>query len=289
MIDLHTHIWPHEPGTALPTYDQLARSCDDAARLGVHQIAITEHCNRFEEIADVALRLWRRDGPPELRARADHVWETERGAHLDAYIDLLVTAQDRGLPVLVGLEVDDLPGANEAISEIIAEYPFDVLLGSVHWIGPWLFDAYGDTVFAAEWKARHVDDVWTAYIDAVVELARSGRVDVLAHVDVIKVTGARPRDIASFEARLAAAIVAAGVAVEVSSAGLRKPAAEIYPSPTLLRALCAGGVAFTTASDAHRPDQIGSGFAALREELRQLGVESLTSFRRRERREVGLD
>ncbi len=289
MIDLHTHLWPHEPGTALPTYDELARSCDDASRRGVHQIAITEHCNRFEEIAEVALRLWNHEGASELRVRAEHVWETERGAHLDEYVDLLVTAQDRGLPILVGLEVDHLPGANEAVSEILDAYPFDVLLGSVHWIGPWLFDAYGDDVFAAEWASRSVDDVWDAYVAAVEDLTNSGRIDVIAHVDVIKVAGYRPRDIAAFETRMSAAIAAGGVAVEVSSAGLRKPAAELYPSPSLLWRLCDAGVGFTTASDAHRPEQLGSGFSHVRAALVEHGVDHVSTFSHRRRRQVPLD
>ena len=205
MIDLHTHLWPHEPGTSLPTYDELARHCELAAGLGVQQIAITEHCNRFEEIATVALPLWRHDDTPALRAAAEHVWDAERGAHLDDYVELLTDAQARGLPLLVGLEVDHLPGANDAISEILRAYPFDVLLGSVHWIGAWLFDAYGNPAFAAEWDRRAVDSVWDAYVDAVIDLARSGRVDVIAHVDVIKVAGYRPRDVAAFEDRLCSA------------------------------------------------------------------------------------
>ena len=259
------------------------------AGFGVEQIAITEHCNRFEEIADVALDLWRRDGTPALRAAAEHVWEAERGAHLDDYVDLLVTAQDRGLPILVGLEVDYLPGATDAISEILNAYPFDVLLGSVHWIGPWLFDAYDNDVFAAEWKSRSVEHVWDAYVDALAELAQSGSVDVIAHIDVIKVAGCRPRDVAPFEARLCAAIAAGGVAVEVSSAGLRKPADELYPSPSLLRSLCEAGVGLTTASDAHRPEQLGDHFADVRAALRGLGVDTVTTFSRRVRQPAPLD
>jgi histidinol-phosphatase (PHP family) len=76
--------------------------------------------------------LWRRTGSSELQAAADHVWSTERGAHLDDYVELLTTAQERGLPLLVGLEVDHLPGANDAVAAVLDAYPFDVLLGSVH-------------------------------------------------------------------------------------------------------------------------------------------------------------
>ena len=111
----------------------------------------------------------------------------------------------------------------------------------------------------------------------------------MAHVDVIKVAGYRPRDVAGFETRLCAAIEAGGVAVEVSSAGLRKPAGELYPSPALLHRLCATGVAITTASDAHRRDQLGSRFADVRAALRAEDVETITTFNRRERRAAPLD
>src|SRR5262249_35594639 len=119
MLDLHTHLWPHEPGTLLPSYDELARWCDRAAAAGLRQVAITEHCHRFEEIARVARQSWTRDGSPALRAAADHVWNAEGGGHLDDYVELLSNAQDRGLPLLVGLEVDHLPGADTAIAAVL--------------------------------------------------------------------------------------------------------------------------------------------------------------------------
>jgi histidinol-phosphatase (PHP family) len=286
VLDLHTHLWPHEPGTPMPSYDQLARACDVAATRGVEQIAITEHCNRFEEIAEVALPRWRRDGSAELREAAEHVWASERGAHLDEYVELLTTAQARGLPLLVGLEVDHLPGATEAISDVLHDYPFDLLLGSVHWLGAWLFDAYGNPTFAREWEHRPLDDIWTAYTEAVIELATSGRVDILAHLDVVEVTGRRPESVAAFEARLCEGIAPTGVAVEMSSAGLRKPANELYPSPRLLARLHDAGIALTTASDAHTVDQIGLDFDAVTTALDQIGVETLTTFVRRERMTV---
>jgi histidinol-phosphatase (PHP family) len=217
------------------------------------------------------------------------VWHEEGGAHLEPYVALLANAQARGLPVLVGLEVDHLPGANEAVAEVLAPYPFDVLLGSVHWLGPWLFDAYGDPLFAVEWERRPVAAVWDAYGDAVIELAGSGLVDVIAHLDVIKVAGHRPTDRAAWDARLSSALAACDVAVEVSSAGWRKPAAEPYPSPALLERLHAAGVPFTTASDAHQVDQIGDRFDDLRAVLLAAGVETATTFERRTPRRRPID
>lgn len=281
MLDLHTHLWRHEPGTPLPSFDQLARLCEHAAQVGVERVAITEHCHRFVEIANAVRLLWVPDADPELRSATEHVWHVEGGAHLDDYVAILVAAQERGLPLLVGLEVDLLPGADATIEQLLAPYPFDVLLGSVHWLDAWLFDAYGDPVFARQWEQRSINDVWDAYADAVIELAGSGRVDVLAHVDVIKVAGHRPTDVADFESRLCEAIVNAGVVVEVSTAGWRKPANELYPSKTLLEALHRRGVSFTTASDAHALDQIGYRFDDLRTILSDLGVATLTTFNRR--------
>ena len=281
MIDLHTHLWRHERGTNLPTYDELARACEYAASVGVEQLAITEHCHRFEEIAAVALPAWDRSGAPALADAAERVWREEGGAQLEPYVTLLTDAQERGLPVLVGLEVDHLPGTGEAVAEVLGPYPFDVLLGSVHWLGAWLFDAYGDPVFAAEWERRSVADVWDAYADAVIALAASGLIDVVAHVDVIKVAGHRPPDRRGWEARLASALAGCGVAVEVSSAGWRKPADEPYPSDSLLALLRDAGVPFTTASDAHQMDQIGDRFTDLRDVLTAAGIDTLTTFERR--------
>jgi histidinol-phosphatase (PHP family) len=123
----------------------------------------------------------------------------------------------------------------------------------------------------------------------VIELARSGLVDVLAHVDVVKVTGRRPDGLAAFEARLCAGIASTGVVVEVSSAGLRKPAHELYPSLGLLGLLHEAGVAFTTASDAHGIDQLGVDLDTVRIELDRIGVETLATFVGRERVSIAVD
>ena len=189
----------------------------------------------------------------------------------------------RGLPLLVGLEVDFLPGAMESMANVLDDYPFDVLLGSVHWLDAWLFDAYGDPVFAQPWQDRDINHIYRDDIDAVAELSDCGLVDVLAHVDVIKVAGHRPVDVDDFEHQMAAVIINAGLAVEISSAGLRKHAAEHYPSAGLLGRVVSAGADLTTASDAHSVEQIGSDFDELRAALRGLGVTELVTFTRRQR------
>ena len=99
------------------------------------------------------------------------------------------------------------------------------------------------------------DEVWRRYFAQVRAAAASGLFDVLAHLDLAKVFGhsASQSVIESEHEQTADAIAAAGIAVEISTAGLRKAAGELYPAQDLLRALHRRGVPITLGSDAHVP------------------------------------
>lgn len=283
MFDYHVHVWPHTPGTPTPSYDRLARYCERAHELGIEQIAITEHSHRFDRIQRDVLPHWRRPLQGDMAEATQHVLDVEGGADLDDYVAALVDAQSRGLPLLVGLEVDYLAGTADAMTEVLADYPFDVLLGSVHWLDEWLFDAYDNPVFESRWLERDTDDVFAEYVDSVLALAHSGMVDVLAHLDVITVAGYLPDRLDEHQDRLVAGLADADIAIEFSSAGLRKPAASTYPSPDLLDKLLLHGVALTTSSDAHIVDHIGHEYSHLRDQLNRRGVTQLATFKHRER------
>ncbi len=288
MLDLHTHVWPHRPGTATPTLDQIGAYCEVARSRGIAEIAITEHSHRFDRIVSEVLPHWDRPLTGDVAEATEHVLDVEGGGGLDAYVEVLVEAQEAGLPILVGLEVDYLPGAMDAMRAVLDEYPFDVLLGSVHWLDEWLFDAYDNEAFARRWAERDLDDVFSQYVDHVLDLAASGLVDVLAHVDVIKVAGHRPPRLAEIEARLVNGLASASPVIELSSAGLRKPVGDTYPGRGLLDDLLSAGLAITTASDAHTAEHLGHGFDVLEAELNARGVTELTTFRRRQRRRYEL-
>lgn len=284
VLDHHLHVWPHEPGTPTPSFDLLESYCEAAAARGITQIAITEHCHRFDRIIDEVLPQWERPLSGELAEATARIVAEESGADLDTYVAALEDAQRLGLPILIGLEVDHLPGAGEAMSAVLDEYPFDILLGSVHWLDDWLFDAYGIATFARQWEQRDTSEVFAHYVDSIIELARSGAVDVLAHLDVIKVAGYRPEDLQIHHDRLVSALAELNVAIEFSSAGLRKPANETYPSLPLLDQLFDAGLSLVTASDGHRLAEIGLGYDVLEAELDARNIETLTTFSRREPR-----
>src|SRR5439155_821731 len=92
------------------------------------------------------------------------VWHTMvTAAVVCHFVEVVLAAKAAGLPVLLGMEVDHYAGRMDRVADVLRGYPFDVLLGSVHWIGGWGFDILGDPVVDAEWDARSIESVWDGY------------------------------------------------------------------------------------------------------------------------------
>ena len=287
VLDYHLHLWEHGPRPLDATLEQVAAYCEAAQREGVTEIALTEHFYRFRQAEPVVAGFWD-DEPPHLLAGITEYVEHERGADLDEYVEVALAAKQEGLPVVLGLEVDHFRGRMDRVSELLAGYPFDVLLGSVHWLGAWGFDNREIPAFAAEWDTRSVESIWHDYTTALEEMADSGACDVLAHPDLCKLFGHVPGAPEEFYDRMAEAAARSGMAAEVSSAGWRKPVAEAYPAPPLLQRFKARGVPVTTASDAHRLDRVAECRAELRDLLVTAGCTTLQAYRGRAPRTVPL-
>jgi len=288
VLDYHLHLWPHGRRATQATVDELAGYCEQAAAQGVGEIALTEHLFRFSQADELLRGWWDSAAPAHLRDHASGYWHAHVSADLDAYVETCLAAKAAGLPVVVGMEVDYYPGRMDQVSALLAGYPFDVLLGSVHWLGSWLFDDLSSPAAMAEWDNRRIEDVWDSYTRALEELAATGAVDVLAHPDLCKVTGRRPGVPDEFHERMASAAAASGLAAEVSSAGWRKPVAEVYPAPALLERFHAHGVPVTTASDAHELGDVAARSGDLRALVVAAGYQELQSFSGRHPQPVGL-
>jgi histidinol-phosphatase (PHP family) len=286
VLDYHLHLWEHGPRSLDTTLEQVAAYCEQATAAGVVEIAVTEHLHRFRQVDAVFGGWWEAHPPSPVRDTMARFWDSEVGADLDTYVEVVLAAKAAGLPVVLGLEVDFHRGRMHEVADLLAGYPFDVLLGSVHWLGTWGFDNVGDAAVMAEWDARAVEDVWDAYVDCLDELADSGVCDVLAHPDLCKVAGRRPAVPDEWHARMAEAAARSGMAAEVSSNGWRKPAAEAYPAPDLLRRFHDAGVPVTTASDAHRRERVAERRVDIAGLLADTGYEELAAYRGRVRRAV---
>jgi histidinol-phosphatase (PHP family) len=264
IVDYHMHL-RDERNDIDHTADAAEKFVRRARERGVDEIGFTEHVYYFRQTRE----CWSRP------------YQTERCVYdLDVYVDSVLEAKRRGLPVKLGLEVDWFPPQDELLHELLSPYPWDYLLGSVHWIDGLSVDATADT---GAWHAWPPEEVWQRYAAEWSTAARSGRFDVMSHPDLAKIFGVRGAD--EDYAAMGAAADASGVALEISTAGLRKPVGEIYPDPRLLRRSQAP---VTLASDAHVPDEVGEEFGRALELARACGRHTISVFDRRVRLEEPL-
>jgi histidinol-phosphatase (PHP family) len=269
IVDYHMHLRDREGGIE-HSVDAARRFVETAAARGVDEIGFTEHVYYFVQTSE----LW------------SVPYQSERCVFdLDAYCNAVLEAKREGLPVKLGLEIDYVGGRQERLSEILTPYPWDFLLGSVHWLGSESVDSR-----PGRWAHTPVDEVWRRYFDALRDLAGSGAVDALAHPDLPKIFGRRPDVglLAELHERAAEAIAAAGVAIEISTAGLRKPVGELYPDKAFLNACVSRGVGVTLASDAHEPHLVGEDFPRAIAAARAAGCATVTVFEARESRQEPL-
>lgn len=272
IADYHMHLRADraEGEEADHSVEAVERYFEAARARGVDEIGLTEHVYYFRETR----ALWR------------DPYQLDRCRHgLGAYCDAVLEGRGRGLPVRLGLEVDFVPGREDELDEILAPYPWDYLLGSVHWIDGLSVDSQPGL-----WEALPVADVWRLYFETLAAAATSRLFDVLSHPDLAKIFGRRPGAelVAELYELAAAAIGESGVAVEISTAGLHKPVGELYPAGELLRACRAHGVPITLASDAHQAEHVGRDLALAVRHARDSGYETVSAFDRRERRQEPL-
>lgn len=262
LADLHTHTF--RCGHAVGHEEAYIRH---AIALGLSAIAITDHIPFYwlpREALDPTLAM----APEELPA------------YVASVLDL--KEKYRGtIEVLLGIEADYVEGQEEELARILAAYPFDVVLGSVHCLdGIWV-DAPSSLALYRQGPEK-VEAIWEGYWKKLEKAIRSGLFDVMAHLDLPKKFGFFPtRPFADLETQVLNALVAKGTAVEVSTAGRRKPVGEDYPSPAWLERLLAAGVPLVLASDAHAPGEVGFGFGDAVARLRKYGVTRAFSFRNR--------
>jgi len=268
LTDYHVHLRPDDLEATPAEYftgENVERYLDAAREAGVEELGVSEHVYRFT----AALDVW------------DHeFWRQQAVGDLDAYCEFVRTT-----PLRLGIEMDFVPGAEDRIANLLDARGFDYVIGSIHFVGDRAVDHDGYDIWEG---ASDPDRVWERYFEALAELARSGLCDVLAHPDLVKMWGsARPgprRDPRFHYEPAVEAISDSGIAVEVSTAGLRKPVAELYPSAGFAEMCVDAGAAFALSSDAHLPEHVGYEYERAVETMRDWGISELAVFEGRERR-----
>lgn len=269
LTDYHVHLRDDDvdatPADRFFTQANVDRYLEAAERAGVDELGVSEHIHRFTD----ALAVW------------DHpFWLENARDDLTAYCDFV-----GGTDLRLGIEMDFVAGREDRIANLLESHPFDYVVGSVHFVR---HQAVDHRVWDIWDEVGDPDQVWKAYFETLAEAARSGLFDILAHPDLVKVWGAeRPspaRDPRFYYEPVVEAVAESGIAVEVSTAGYRKPVGEIYPAPAFARMCVEAGATFALSSDAHAPGDVGRDYDRAVDEMRDWGISGIAVFEGRERR-----
>ena len=208
-----------------------------------------------------------------------------RFEQLGEYVEKVRKAQKDfpQLRIKLALEVDYLPGCEGWVKELTAMYPWDYLIGSVHYVSDsWAVDNPEDL---AKWRERDAYEVWEIYFDRLTMAATSGLFDIIGHADLPKKFRIYPKkDCTSMFVKFLDA--ARNVALDINTAGLRKDCQEIYPSRAFLELAAARRIPITFGSDAHAPGEVGMGLEQAVQLVRSVGYTHSLRFKGRQRSEV---
>ncbi len=184
--------------------------------------------------------------------------------------------ENSDLSIKLGIEADYIPCKKIALSRLLNSHPFDYVLGSVHFVNGWAVD---NPANKNEYEHLNLDEIYTAYFSCLQSAARSGLFNIMAHPDLIKKFGYRPKkDLTYLYEQTAVIFAKANVCAEVNTAGIRYPAREIYPSLELLRLFNKYGVSATVGSDAHHPEQVGEDWKEAAFYLKEAGYREIAAF-----------
>ncbi len=186
------------------------------------------------------------------------------------------------IKILLGYEVDFTP----EVDKRVLQRDVDFFIGSVHFLDNWGFD---NPEFIKEWKNRNVNDIYKEYFTLIEKMANSKQFDIVGHIDLIKIFGYKPeKPIKDIAKKAIKAVKNADMAIELNTAGLRKPVHEIYPSDELLEMILEENIDITFSSDAHSPDQVGFMLEETIRKAKEMGFTQAVYFEKRSKRVVKL-
>jgi len=274
LTDYHVHLRPDDLNARADerfTAENAARYRALANQRGIAELGVSEHVYRFAQ----ALTVWQHP-----------LWQRFAIDDLSDYCEFVRERTDLRL----GIEADFVPGGEDRMANLLDAHDFDYVIGSVHFLRDESLDMDDYSIWSSD-RARSAEEIWSRYFQTLAEAARSGLFDILAHPDLVKVWGRgrpdRPMpegDLRRYYEPAIEAIAETQIAVEVSTAGLRKPVDELYPARAFLQMCVEAGAPVALSSDAHRPEDVGADYEQALELLECVGITELSVFEHRSRR-----
>jgi histidinol-phosphatase (PHP family) len=200
-------------------------------------------------------------------------------SRLPDYVSLVEHLQVKyrgSIRIKLGIEADYFPGLEEKTAALLDRYPFDFVLGSLHFLGDWHFSSKAGR---RRYDSEDPEEAFPRYFELLGDMVSSGLFDVLAHADALRRGDFRPGPGSKDEyAKLASLLAENDMAIEVNTAGLRRGAGSIYPDRLLLEVCGGEGIPVTLGSDAHTPADVGRDFRQAFKLLEETGIRDLAVF-----------
>jgi histidinol-phosphatase (PHP family) len=271
MIDYHVH-----PNYSIDAQGTLEEFCLSALRANLREICFTTHLDSEPTSSDgyvvvngkrlgVLDNRWLEDYESKVRGAAD-------------------SFKERGLTVLLGVEVDYFPGVAEALPDRFHDTGFDMIMGSVHLIDRMQITTEPEAQNA--FAKLSIQQLGDRYYQLLIECAETGLFNVLGHMDVYRRYGEKfyGADIHSIwlshVKQLAASMKRHHIGFEVNTSPWRRGMEQPMPETLIIKALRKAGIkTVTIGSDAHNPNDVGAGVEKALSLIKECGFSSPSRFR----------
>lgn len=200
--------------------------------------------------------------------------------YVDEVLQLKEEYKDR-IEILLGVESDFFPEHIEVYREQYKKYPFDYIIGSVHFVdGVNIFKKGRWDGLTDEQKIKTKE----TYYELIQQSAKSGLFQILGHIDAMK--GFYPEfsaiqtDAIEHTLKIAAEH---DLAIEINTSGKTKDCGGWYPADDILERALHYGVDVTFGSDAHVPERVGDDFELVQQKLKEIGFDKWCFFRQKQK------
>jgi histidinol-phosphatase (PHP family) len=263
MIDYHNHtkLCKHAEGEVFGYVEK-------AITLGITELAFTDHMPLPGDF-DIAHRMSEKE--------------------MDIYATWVKKAQQQysEIKILFGIEADYYEGFEEYTEKFLSQYEFDLVIMSIHFLKSWPEENW---VFNYDFPNRSIEDIYSEYLQTMMEGIKTGLYDIVGHLDIIKTIGNSITEVVPDKLnQLMKEIKNQNMVVEFNSSGYRKKIGEPYPSFEMINLIKNFEIPVCVGSDAHTPNQVGLKLSEVCETLNNAGINFVTLFEKRKQKLISMD
>ena len=257
LADYHIHSTYSSDG-----HNTIMELCKSAIKKGIGEIAITDH---FEPtMANESCSFYNQKGYWAYMTKARQVYKGK-------------------LSIKLGVEMGQPHLFPEASNAILADFPYDYVLASLHKLSD------GRDASEIDYSRISEEEVCGIYLSQLKELIYWNNFECIGHLDLIKRYSAavykRNLSLTSQYELLKEVLklaIMSGKGIEINTSGLRQAPKETMPGLDVLKLYRElGGEILTIGSDAHFAEDVGKGLGEAQVLARMAGFRYITVFNNR--------